>query len=68
VGIAALAVLAIWSVAELASAADLALISPPPRHYRPVVEQRPHRDAQEMTSPAQNEMLLNRFLRWMKGK
>jgi len=66
VGVAAVAVLAIWGVAQQASAADLALISPPPRHDRPVVEQRPHREAPGSTTPAQHEMLLSRFLRWMK--
>ncbi|MGA2125833.1 MAG: hypothetical protein ABSG76_06725 [Xanthobacteraceae bacterium] len=67
VGIAAVAVLAIWGVAQLASAADLALISPPPRHDRPVVEQHPRREAPGSTTPAQHEVLLSRFLRWMKG-
>jgi hypothetical protein len=61
--------LAIWGEGQLASAADLALTSPPPRHDRPVVEQRPHRDAPETTTPAQqDDLLFSRFLRWMKGK
>ncbi len=66
VGIAALAGLAILTVAQLAGAADLALVSPPPQHYRPVVEQRqPRGDAQETTSRAEHEMLLNQFLKWL---
>jgi hypothetical protein len=68
VRIAGLAGLAIWGVAPLASAADLALIAPPVPHHRPVVEQRRHRDAQETSSPAQHEILLQQFLKWLHAR
>jgi hypothetical protein len=63
---AVLAVLAICGAAPWAPAADLALV-PLPSH-RAVVDQHRHRDADGTTGPAQHEILLQQFLKWLQGR